>query len=514
MRNRFFIERDSKNRRIMTNFGLTFRNSKWASFTQTNLSSKIPTWVKLSNTVTQFSILFIGFILLSYLSNLIKPNSYVFGSELLCSFLELIQTSICYSLTISLVIFSSIFNTVLHAILSKFFSVNTKTVDTLNNGKLYDNQLSNISYILHYKQVNVRGLQNTVEDLFGNKSYGSTLPFTSVYKIVSTAQLTDHTTFGKLNTSTPSGKFNTFTLLNNRWSFLSLQNDLISDEITQPTTLYNVTNNTFNNINVNVTSVPEYQTLVDLHSKYLQNIKIDRWLYRYSLLHRRSLHKAHDITLTKKLTSLGFFSGNLTSNNLWASNFVRFTPNLESTLTTLYTQTYGNIFTSVNQLKTPLSDLEFFESSYFWVLKRFYNLNTLSRNVVSSSVNLDKQTVNLTSQGDFKLLKTTDLVERLNVSELLIFSSLRQNVSGSVETHPFNLTLPLDVNCTPLQTQVLTGDYTTITRTLLNNKLTPNSSHLFFNFNKYRTLNCDNLTWDRSDVTLLPTSNLISLVLK
>lgn len=88
-------------------------------------------------------------------------------------------------------------------------------------------------------------------------------------------------------------------------------------------------------------------------------------MYRYSLLHRHSLQKAHDLTLTKRLTSLGFFSGNLTSNNLWASNFVNLTSDLRTTLTSLYKQTYGDIFSTSETGTNPLTNVEFFESSYF-----------------------------------------------------------------------------------------------------------------------------------------------------
>ena len=39
-RNRLFIERDSKKRRVMSNFGLTFRNSKWTDYSLNNVSLK------------------------------------------------------------------------------------------------------------------------------------------------------------------------------------------------------------------------------------------------------------------------------------------------------------------------------------------------------------------------------------------------------------------------------------------------------------------------------------------
>lgn len=37
-RNRLYIERDSKTRRVMTNFGLTFRNSKWSDYSLNNVN--------------------------------------------------------------------------------------------------------------------------------------------------------------------------------------------------------------------------------------------------------------------------------------------------------------------------------------------------------------------------------------------------------------------------------------------------------------------------------------------
>ena len=97
---------------------------------------------------------------------------------------------------------------------------------------------------------------------------------------------------------------------------LNLQTEQTNPGLDHTSTLHNLTDDTFNSINVSITSLPECQTVAGLHTKYLQNVKVDRWLYRYSLLHRHSLHKAHDLTLTKRLTSLGLFSGNLTSNNL------------------------------------------------------------------------------------------------------------------------------------------------------------------------------------------------------
>ena len=40
-RNRLFLERDSKTRRVTTNLGLTFRNSKWADYSRTDINNSL-----------------------------------------------------------------------------------------------------------------------------------------------------------------------------------------------------------------------------------------------------------------------------------------------------------------------------------------------------------------------------------------------------------------------------------------------------------------------------------------
>ena len=36
--NRLFVERDSKHRRVTSNLGLTFRNSKWSTYARSNIN--------------------------------------------------------------------------------------------------------------------------------------------------------------------------------------------------------------------------------------------------------------------------------------------------------------------------------------------------------------------------------------------------------------------------------------------------------------------------------------------
>jgi hypothetical protein len=302
--------------------------------------------------------------------------------------------------------------------------------------------------------------------------------------------------------------------MDNKWSLLSLQAEQVNPNLNHTSTLHNLTDNTFNAVNVNITTASECQTIADLHTKYLQNIKVDRWLYRYSLLHRHSLHKAHDLTLTKRLTSLGLFSGNLTSNNLWASNFINITPDLRTTLTNLYKQTYGDIWSQSGVVQTPLTDIEFFESSYFWVLKRFYNLNTLDRNCVISSLTPNTNNGVAKYENNFNFYKATDLPIRLNLNELTVFSSLQPKTTLGLNTVSKSSKGTLDLTSTHPCYHVLAGEVVVIARAISNDKLAPNSRHLFFNSNSYTSPTSTQLVWASVNSTnsLSPTVNVAKLL--
>lgn len=121
-----------------------------------------------------------------------------------------------------------------------------------------------------------------------------------------------------------------------------------------------------------------------------------RWLYRYSILHRNVINYSHKITNVKKLLSSGFFSSNLTQNNLWASNLMTASTGRETFINT-WASLYGDTFTpsnlsfSLNLLNSnslsvnKLNNLNFYEQSYFFYLHRFDLFSSLPNLTISSN---------------------------------------------------------------------------------------------------------------------------------
>ena len=135
----------------------------------------------------------------------------------------------------------------------------------------------------------------------------------------------------------------------------------------------------------------------------LNSAKWNRWLYRYSILHRKSLRTSHKITLSKKLINSGFYDSKIFNKNIWASEHLNYL-NQKNNFNSLFFNYYKDLFaeTSINHVtyynsyvtnngnqKNSLSLFNFYENSYFWYLKRFYLFNTLPSNFIKSKLTLN-----------------------------------------------------------------------------------------------------------------------------
>lgn len=130
----------------------------------------------------------------------------------------------------------------------------------------------------------------------------------------------------------------------------------------------------------------------------LISAKWSRWLYRYSVLHRKSLKNSHKLTIAKKLINSGFYDNNFFYRNIWNSEY--FSKSLtkldiSNIFNSFYKNLYiGNSLSSVNEKKISfgfslnqklvLQNFSFMENSFFFFLKRFFFLNTLSSNLTRS----------------------------------------------------------------------------------------------------------------------------------
>ncbi len=149
------------------------------------------------------------------------------------------------------------------------------------------------------------------------------------------------------------------------------------------------------------------QQLQQTLKNHLNTAKWNRWLYRYSLMHRRTLKNAHKLTVTKRLIQSGFYDNKLSLRNPWVNH--RSTKLKKALTTHLNVLFYSDFFApatinSWQRLVSPVdsksdsflktSNFSHYETSFFWVLKRFYLFNTISTNVLKSSLLLKQQPIN------------------------------------------------------------------------------------------------------------------------
>jgi hypothetical protein len=163
--------------------------------------------------------------------------------------------------------------------------------------------------------------------------------------------------------------------------------------------------NTFNygHLNSFLNEYPELILLTSSLSDQLNAAKWNRWLYRYSILHRKILKNSHKLTLSKHLITSGFYNSSLFTKNIWASlTFLKYNDKdfVFNSLYNLYNMNYfknSNISMQTNMYSNNnfsnlinLKLLNFYENSYFWFLKRYYFLNSLSSNLIKTNFNISK----------------------------------------------------------------------------------------------------------------------------
>lgn len=133
-------------------------------------------------------------------------------------------------------------------------------------------------------------------------------------------------------------------------------------------------------------SADEFKSF-ELHAKILTNrLKTYRWLYKYSILHRKSLKFVNKIASGKKTAFSSSYDKNYTHKKIW-QNEINFTKiNLLNSF----------LYTSIDRRFEPLAWeaephedtlISFYENSYAWVFKKFFFFNSLSANTVWNKFN-------------------------------------------------------------------------------------------------------------------------------
>ena len=473
-KNRLFIERDSKHRRVLSNFGLSFRNSKWSNYETYNIKLQFKKnylrfiyWIIFFFVLFFFLFFFKKYYIFSYFFNnvsflfwiSIDTFDYYFTFAI---WLVIIGFSLFFKLVYSYFFYNNFFNPNSDKKIFSFKPFHYFNFD-LNFSSSHKNlniSKNDLNWLMYSWLVNSKSEKKDIilEKLFENKTnkqwWGVYYDFfTKLYKLSYLLNLSSdnynvfflNINLKKISNKTYNGDylstlnfFNSSITLNKNLSLISyyILNNYKNYFTSKSTASLQFLDNRFdlNLYNLNQES-DKYSYLIknksgaffldDLNYQkfsnflfnyeelwslnlYLKNqlnsAKWNRWLYRYSILHRKSLKSSHKLTLSKKIINSGFYDSKIFNKNIWASEHLSHL-NSKNTFNSLFFNYYKDLFnTDKNSVsssynffllnngtqKNSLSLFNFYENSYFWYLKRFYLFNTLPSNFIKSKLNLNR----------------------------------------------------------------------------------------------------------------------------
>ncbi len=480
-KNRLFIERDSKHRRVFTNFGLSFRNSKWSNYETYNIKLQFKKnyyrfifWILVFIFFFIFIIYFNKYYILFYFFNNI---SFIFWISVdtfdyYLSFFIWIFTagiSVFFNTLYSYFFFNNFSSNNSNKIIFSNNSFNKLNLNTfLKKNDLYVSK-GDLNWLLYSWLSNPSSKNNNVvlEKLFDtnvnkiwwNRYYDF---FIKLYKLsflinLSSENKNKYNLLGYLNTiannsflgnynnflnffnnSSLSSQYNSimfffiiknhqnyfdiknnenfslnFLNTNNHWNLYNFSNELenYSYLLKHKTGMFYLNDFNYKNFSYLFFNYPELWSLNISLKTQLNASKWNRWLYRYSILHRKILKNSHKITLAKRLVNSGFYDSKIFNKNIWSTEhlvkmnnsteFNSLFSNLYSYLfkkNSLETNSFFTLVSNNGNQKNTLSLLNFYEESYFWFLKRFYLFNNLSTNYIKSNVSFNN------SNRDFFIL--------------------------------------------------------------------------------------------------------------
>jgi len=484
-KNRLFIERNTKHRRIYSIFGALIRNSKWGNFELSNVKTqfrlnytKYIFWIFIFVMLIFFSWFFKKYYIYTYAFNSVAlfvwlsvdAFDYYLSFGLWCiTALIAIATNWAYSYFLERVNFKKIslktifsdtfFDDLIriedisehHSIFRisdlKYLFYNWVSKDeSLNNAvcletffessvnqyqwnNCYDffiklfkatylcnlNNESNSIKHLHYTFMNLQPtyINSSLKKLFNH--YGDTKVVNKYATLLTWYTLNSYTNYYSWKTtSSPSLRlFN----VRHDWNLSVFDIEANKYHIFNSNVLggFYLSNFSFSKLS-SYSNFSELWNISAFARNQINAAKWNRWLYKYSILHRRFLRNSHKITLTKKLFASGFYNNQFFNRNTWNTAHVKSIDNtFIHNLSSIY---YKNLFQSTSTLnwqsqtlnsthafstKKNITFFSFYENSYLWVAKRFYSFNTIPSNFINSTLSVcSDKSANVLDQTSFK----------------------------------------------------------------------------------------------------------------
>lgn len=440
-KNRLFIERDSKLRRITNNFGLVFRNSKWSNYELYNLKHKfLHQFNSIKNFIFTFIFCICFFLFFKFYSTSSVFNQFYF---IIWFSLDFIDYYFTFFLWLSFIFFTTFFNSVYSYFFVTHVMAKKKNFNLILEQKMYTfklkpvftNHLSKKDYKLFVFQwlnkdsfshsfFNLSSLFNAHEPIYFSQHLNY---FYNLFKLTNYFNLieTSYFKFNNLNNLSFSliidnnfisffylyfknfqfSKlfnhpilFHSYSFLNNNWELSTFNNTSVLNKKNNIFSFIYLFNFNFKNLNFYNYKFNEFNLINKNFLLTLNNSKSLRWLYRYSIIHRKTFKNSHKLTLIKKLIHSDFLNKNLTHKNIWNSeilsklkkiNSFHLMSNLNSPFFfSSQNKTFNfNLNNYTNNYKEELKNLSFLENSFFWILKRFDIFNNLKNNKISLSFN-------------------------------------------------------------------------------------------------------------------------------
>lgn len=447
-KNRLFLERDVKNRRIMSNLGLTFRNSKWSSYSRPNISTKLS-----ENYMQKLRLSLLAlFVLVLFI---FIPNSYLFSyhynnvTTLIWFFFDSL-ISYCLVVYFSVIVWVQMFLSKCYNSFINNYSWHNELTTNKSPLKHFRNEKTHLPKNLHkhlfFMWLKNKKENNLIEEVFTKKTPNNNLIpvfYQTINLLKNTSLIKPNTFFNSTDYKNANNPYltrvtphlNRFTtlLLDYEVQKRSLSNKKQFKLRSQPSYISNLfswnlyefetdksffkksrfrqgvfyvpqlSSNSINHLNFNTTSP---FLLSDILNESIRSIRSQYWLYKYNLLHRSTLKNLHLITNTKKLLNLGFYDSTLFKTNLWASTF--FTENdlkSKSIFNLFYNKTTAEnnnllLKSQKNKFSNAQTLITFYQSSFLWFLKRSYFFNGLRTNHITSKYAINSNNFrNVTNQN-------------------------------------------------------------------------------------------------------------------
>lgn len=451
-KNRLFIEKDNKNKRIVSNLGTSFRNTKWSNYATFNIKFAFKkNYISFLLNFFLFCILFLlayGF----WGYYMINPtyNTFVaffwFGGEVLDYYVSYIFWFICS-------LFSIAFNTVYSyfffnnfskknvtnfnfetksftkqfpqypqidkidanwALTSFLTNMNAK-LDKIMENDFVENLFDNIlnfrkwnntldAYIILFKSTRLFNFVSSSKNaLFANVYFQKLVewdrkcnPYLLHFQIMKNS-INFGTTFNKKYF--PIAKNNTYRIFQNlktkkKCDWRSLRDGFFKLKFLTDTKIgsFFLSKWSHGELVERTNATKDFSAVQTCFVEQIKIIKINRWIYRYSVLGRKILKNAHKLTMSKKILNFNFFAENDFNKNLWISQHsAKFLLSNTQNFNLFQSSDYNNLTTiknkKINSNSAILSEkflipsknalnLKFYETSFHWFLKRNYFLNS------------------------------------------------------------------------------------------------------------------------------------------